>query len=109
MKSEEEISIMLFKTKEAMLYKIPPASSEQGHCASEWKGCCKWKGELQLHQVGKKCKIIFLNLDGSLYGSGFIDGDIKKKIERCYDSTRYCVITMSNDAGMNTHIGIGMW
>lgn len=103
---DTEIEMKLFSFGETMLFQVPPATS-RGHCASEWKAHFVWKGKMEIVMRGAKCKVTFRNLDGSVYGYGFITGNINKQIETCYDSSRYFGVRLFNEENKSLLMGIG--
>eukprot|EP00826_Nyctotherus_ovalis_P007330 TRINITY_DN11820_c0_g1_i4.p1 TRINITY_DN11820_c0_g1~~TRINITY_DN11820_c0_g1_i4.p1 ORF type:complete len:241 (+),score=65.59 TRINITY_DN11820_c0_g1_i4:68-790(+) len=103
---DTEIEMKLFNFGETMLFQVPPATS-RGHCASEWKAHFVWKGKMEIVMKGAKCKVTFRSLDGSVYGYGFIIGNVNKQIETCYDSSRYFAIRLLNEENKSLLMGIG--
>jgi len=103
---DTEIELKLFTFGDTMLFQVPSASS-RGHCAQEWKQHFVWKGRMDVIMKGAKCRMNFINPDGSLYGYGLITNNIDKHVEGCYDSTRFFAIRLLNEKNQSLVMGIG--
>ena len=56
---------------------------------------------------GETCKFSFKQPDGSIYGYGFINKNVDKHVEKCYDSMRFFAIRLLNEKGQSLLMGIG--
>lgn len=104
---DEAIELPLFSFGEAMIFRIPPATSSRGHMSQDWKQYFAWKGKVEVTMRGEKCKIAFRQPDNSLYGYGYITRNVDKHLEKCYDSLRFFALTLLNDKGQSLLMGIG--
>ena len=108
---EVEYTTTLLTARECNAFQIPPPATARGHKAEDWRGKQIWKGFVTVISKikGSKSKWIIqmVNDDKSIFAECRIDDSYDKKIDRCYDSTRFFAILIENDKGQKANIGIG--
>lgn len=106
--ADDEIECVLLNKRQVFAYKIPPASSAQGHKADDWGKDYIWRGRIQIVGQGKNMAIKLLDSDnGKLFARCDIpNGELDKFVSRTIDSSRFFVLKISNQ-GKHVFIGIG--
>lgn len=97
----------LLNIREVRVYQIPPATSNAGHKADDWKTCI-WQGRARICGKGKDCLIKLMEVGSEkLFAQCTVkNGDHDKFVERTTDSSRYFVLKITNGA-RHAFIGLG--
>eukprot|EP00299_Pterocystis_sp_00344_P012643 c6098_g1_i1.p1 GENE.c6098_g1_i1~~c6098_g1_i1.p1 ORF type:complete len:312 (+),score=66.99 c6098_g1_i1:1-936(+) len=104
---DESIERTVFVGKECFVYKIPPRGPN-GYAANDWKESdFLWKGRVRVTEQGDKCEIRLEDpINGNLFASCPVNGELDKVVERTHDSSRYFVLRVSNN-GKTALLGMG--
>ncbi|KAI0053908.1 adaptin ear-binding coat-associated protein 1 NECAP-1 [Auriscalpium vulgare] len=92
----------------ALVYRIPPLKTNEGHRAGDWGDLAAplWKGRLRIIEKGNDLTINFEDgTTGALFAKAPYDAG-KPPVEAVLDSSRYFVVRVE-DNGRKAYIGMG--
>ncbi|KAI5450136.1 hypothetical protein NCC49_003763 [Naganishia albida] len=104
----DEISSVLFMAREALVYKVPPRTTNEGYRASTWNDQgFLWKGRVRVLEIGERCEIRLEDANtGELFALTKYT-PTNNAVEPVLDSSRYFVLRVEGEGGRKAYIGMG--
>lgn len=104
----DEIESVLWVGREALVYRVPPRSSNEGYKAASWNDQgMLWKGRIRILETSTKCEIRLEDpTTGELFALTNYSPD-NNSVEPVLDSSRYFVLRVEGEGGRKAYIGLG--